>query len=211
MFYRAARLAFRAVAALVFGFRVEGAHRLPRSGPAVVVAPHRSWLDPACVGAAARRPVRFLMIDRVYEKPWARWFYRRMGAVPVRPGGRAALRTALRLLEGGEVVGVFPEGRVVRSTTAARVHPGAALLAVRVGAPVVPMEITGSARAWPPGSRWPRPARVRVHVGEAIDPGPAGARLSVEEMLDRIEASLRAGSAPERHDARPSGAGTGVL
>ena len=210
MFYAVVRLAFRVVAAVAFSLRIEGAHRLPKTGPAVVVAPHRSWLDPACVAAASRRPVRFLIIDRVYDNPWTRWFYRSMGGVPVRPGGRAALRAALRLLERGEVVGVFPEGRVVRTEDPARVHPGAALLAVRVGAPVVPMAIAGSARAWPPGSRWPRPARVRVRVGEPIDPAPDGDRLSVDEMLGRIEEWLRGASATEGRDRRRSGVGAEV-
>jgi 1-acyl-sn-glycerol-3-phosphate acyltransferase len=209
LFYGVVRLAFRGAAAIAFSLRVEGAERFPASGPAIVVAPHRSWLDPPCLGAASRRPVRFLIIDRVYDKPWARWFYRRMGSVPVRPGGRAALRAALRLVESGELVGVFPEGRIVRDEGPAVLRPGAALLSVRTGAPVVPVAIAGTARAWPPGRRWPRPAPVTVRVGEPIDPTPDGRRLSVEDMLDRIEAAL--GGATSRTspsgDRRGPGAG----
>ena len=63
LFYRLARGLFRIVALPMFRFRVEGAERVPREGPGVVVAPHRSWLDPACVAGACPRPVRFLMID----------------------------------------------------------------------------------------------------------------------------------------------------
>jgi 1-acyl-sn-glycerol-3-phosphate acyltransferase len=200
MFYGAIRLAFRGAASVLFALRIEGASRFPATGPAIVVAPHRSWLDPPCVGAASRRPVRFLIAERVYEKAWARWFYRRMGSVPVRPAGRSALRSALRLLERGELVGVFPEGRLVREDDRAELRPGAALLSVRTGAPVVPVAITGTARAWPPGRRWPRPARIRVLVGRAIDPGPSGGRLSVGEMLERIDASLRE-AAPEEAGA----------
>ena len=67
----------------MFRFRVEGAERVPERGPAVVVAPHRSWLDPACVGGACRRPIRFLIMEAVHSKFWTRWFYRGMGTIPV--------------------------------------------------------------------------------------------------------------------------------
>src|SRR5215510_15023724 len=140
MFYGTVRTVFRCVALPYFRFRVRGVPRLPATGPGVVVALHRSWLDPAAVGAALPRPVRFLIMDRVYEKPWARWFYDRMGVIPVPAGGgrgaTAGLRAALRKLRDGELVGIFPEGRVREDGDPDDVFPGAALLAVRGQAPI---------------------------------------------------------------------------
>ena len=201
LFYRTVRRLFRCVAVPMFRFEVRGAEQVPRHGPAVVVAPHRSWLDPPCVGAASPRPVRFLITDKVYHVPWTRWFYRGMKSIPVTPGGTnsmRALRTALRSLKQGEVVGVFPEGRVLPEGDLGRVHPGAAMLAVQVQAPVVPMFIKGSARAWPHGRRLPGPAPVSVIVGQPIQPPPKSGRGAIEEMVRRIEDALRELAKAER-------------
>lgn len=186
------RLLFRLIAAVAFRFRVDGSERMPAEGPGIVVAPHRSWLDPACVGGACPRPVRFLILDSVYHKPWARWFYRSMGTIPVSPGGSAplsALRGALRALGRGELVGIFPEGRVVKPGEG-KIHPGAAMLSVRSRAPVIPLAIDGSARAWPHGRYYPAPAAVRVVIGPPIHPPEGRGRDSVEAMQRSIERVL---------------------
>jgi 1-acyl-sn-glycerol-3-phosphate acyltransferase len=203
LFYRLVRALFRIIALPMFRLRVFGAGRIPAEGAAVIVAIHRSWLDPACVGAACRRPVRFLMLDQVYQRAGTRWFYRAMRAIPVRPGGKAslpALRAALRALESGQVVCVFPEGRVLPEGDVGKVHPGAALLAARTGAPIVPMFIRGSARAWPHGRRLIRPTAVSVAVGPPVDPHVEGESPTVEVLVGRIEGALRALGAGE---ARP--------
>ena len=192
-FYAAVWRTFRVIARLAFRFRVEGAERVPAAGPAILVAPHRSWLDPACVGGACSRQVRFLILDSVYRQTGARWFYRGMRSIPVTQGGFAslgALRTALRALKRGELLGIFPEGRVVRDGERGTVYPGAALLAVRSGAPVLPLAIRGSDRAWPHGRRYPGPARVEVRIGLPLAP-PAAHREAVREMAQRIEQALR--------------------
>jgi 1-acyl-sn-glycerol-3-phosphate acyltransferase len=192
--YRSARGLFRVIALPMFRFRVQGADFVPSTGPGVVVAPHRSWLDPACVVGACPRPVRFLIMDRVYRWPWARWFYRAMRGIPVPTddgtAAVAALRGALRALREGQLVGVFPEGRVFRRTGDGRLHPGAAVLAVRGRAPVIPMVIRGSSEAWPHGRNWPGPARILVRIGRTLEPPPATDRQAIARFLERIEARL---------------------
>jgi len=174
----------------MFRFHVQGAERIPREGAGVIVAPHRSWLDPACVGGACSRPIRFLIMDRVYRTASAHWFYRGCRTIPVAGDGRdsiRALRAALRALKQGELVGVFPEGRVFSETEPGPVQPGAALLAVRAGVPVVPMFIQGSSLAWPHGRRYPSPAPVSVRVGTAIEPPEPNGREGVAVMVQRIQ------------------------
>ncbi len=193
--YGVARGVFRVLAKLLFRLQVQGQERVPSSGPVVIVAPHRSWLDPACVGAACPRPVRFLMQEDVYRKRWAHWFYRSMGAIPLRPDGEnsvAALRSALRVLARGEVIGVFPEGRIVHRGETPDVRAGAALLAARAGAVVVPLLIHGTAQAWPHGKRCPRPATVRASFAEPLLTGPAASgRLTVDALSEQIERFLK--------------------
>jgi 1-acyl-sn-glycerol-3-phosphate acyltransferase len=193
VFYRLIRRMFLLAAGPMFRLRVEGRERLPRSGPGIVIAPHRSWLDPPCVGAACARPVRFLMLRDIYERPGTHWFYRRMGALPVQAGGSASmvsLRAAFRHLRQGELVGVFPEGRVVRGEALGELRAGAALLAVRSGAPVIPLAIRGTAEAWPHGRRLPRPGRVSVRIGEPIPVPPADRPGALEAMLESMRLAL---------------------
>jgi len=204
IFYRLARLLFRLIAWPMFRFRVEGAERVPRTGPAVVVAPHRSWLDPACLVGACPRPLRFLIMERVYRRPAATWFFRALRAIPVRLGGGPitvrALRRALRALGEGEVIGLFPEGRVLPEGELGELHPGAAMLAARGRARVIPVVIRGSASAWPHGRIWPGPGRITVLIGESIDPPGGADRESVGRFMERIRTSLEAlngeGAAP---------------
>ncbi len=194
MFYRLFRWLFLALAAALFRFRVEGADHLPIEGPAVIVAAHRSWLDPVCLGGACRRPIRFLILGSVYDRPWSRWFYRGMRAIRVVPGGSASLggtRRALRGLAAGELIGVFPEGRVFSSGRPGPVHRGAALLCVRAGVPLIPVEIHGSARAWPQGKRYPVSSPVRVRIRAPLLPSGESTRSSVRAMERRLESLMR--------------------
>jgi 1-acyl-sn-glycerol-3-phosphate acyltransferase len=189
LFYRAVRAAFRILALPLFRFRVEGSEKVPSAGPGVVVALHRSWLDPACLGGACPRPLSFLMQRDVYHKRWGRWFYRRMGAIPVPVGGgpaTAALRAAVRHLEAGELLGIFPEGGIGGKGTEPTFFRGAAHLAVRCKAPLIPVEIEGSARAWPHGRKWPGPARIVVRFGNAMSPkGELTGKEAADELLRR--------------------------
>jgi 1-acyl-sn-glycerol-3-phosphate acyltransferase len=192
--YRFVRRLFRIVALPMFHFRVEDARLVPRDGPGVVVAPHRSWLDPPAIGAACPRPVRFLILDSVYRRPGGAWFYRLMNSIPVR-GSRGAqsvvaLRRALRALRDGQLIGVFPEGRVVPDGPLGPWQAGAGLLAARAQAPVIPVTVGGSAQAWPHGRSWPRPAPVHVRFGEPVPPPSATDRAAVEAFLEEIRCRL---------------------
>ncbi len=192
MAYAVVRWVFLVLARPWLKFRVVGLERIPVSGPTVIVAAHRSWLDPPCIVGACPRAVSFLILDTVYARPWARWLYRMVRAIPVSNGGGGALagtREALRRLAAGGVIGVFPEGRVFRDDAPGRIRPGAALLAVRAGACVVPIHIQGSADAWPRGTALPRRRPIVVHVGLPLDP-PTRERQSIDALTVRIGETL---------------------
>jgi 1-acyl-sn-glycerol-3-phosphate acyltransferase len=219
-FYGAVRTLFYPAGHWYFGIRIEGTTNIPASGPAIVAANHVSWLDPAAVGSACPRPVRFLIARHVYDTRATRWFYRGMRTIPVEKGGRdpRGLRAALRALGRGEVVGVFPEGAGFESHAGEReAHAGALLLAAVSGAPFVPVGLTGTRRAWPPRCRFPRPGSVMVRFGEPFTLWGKGTRPRREEMRDGVdflmerirslqseptspgEAVDRAGADPEGH------------
>src|SRR6516164_5983812 len=117
---------------LGFEFRVDGAANEPAAGPVVVVSNHLSDLDPLIVGAALKRRLRFMAKQELFRVPGVRWWISACGAFPVRRGepDRQALRTALRLLERGGALVMFPEGTRGTTRELRPPEPGAALLAL---------------------------------------------------------------------------------
>ncbi len=119
---------------------------LPERGPALVASNHVSGLDPLLLIAASRRPLRFIIAREEYERPVLTGLFRAIGCIPVDRGARPeqALRAALRALQAGEVVALFPHGRIHLDRDPPRpLKPGVAWLAAQVGCPVVPARVEG--------------------------------------------------------------------
>lgn len=139
-FYAFAKAVMRMVFAIVYPLRMIGAENLPESGAAILCGNHLSLLDPLAAGVAVRRPVRFMGKKELFGVPVVRWAVRALGAFPVDRGNTdmAAMRTALSVLREGGVLGIFPQGG--RDLSGSRgMESGVALIALKSGAPVVPM------------------------------------------------------------------------
>lgn len=159
----------RLLARTVFRFEVAGTEHVPTHGPVIVAGNHSGLLDGPLVYFTCPRAPVLLAKAELFVGPWARvlgW----LGQVPVHRGqpDRAALKAGLDQLAGGGVLGVFPEG--TRGTgQLEQVSHGLAYLALRSGAPVVPLAVVGTATAWPKGRRLPRlRAPVRVVFGPPV-------------------------------------------
>jgi 1-acyl-sn-glycerol-3-phosphate acyltransferase len=119
---------------------------LPKHGPALVVANHVSGLDPLLMIAASHRPLRFIIAREQYERFGLRWLLRAVGCIPVDRAAspHRALAAARHALQHGEVVALFPHGRIHLDTDGpARLKPGILHLAKLSGAPVYPLHIDG--------------------------------------------------------------------
>lgn len=119
---------------------------LPRHGPALVVANHVSGLDPLLMIASARRPLRFIIAREQYRRFGLQWLLRAVGCIPVDRAGspHRALAAARRALERGEVVALFPQGRIhLDRDGPVRLKPGIVHLARLSGAPVIALRIDG--------------------------------------------------------------------
>ena len=148
--YQALRTSARAALARWFDLRVEGLEHLPGEGPYIVAANHHNYLDGVVLAAALPRPIAFLVMPRVWRAtPLHPLLHRQIGSILLdleRPGV-GALRRALRALDQGRVVGIFPEGPFSVRGCLERGLPGVGLLALRAGVPVVPAGIRGTFQA----------------------------------------------------------------
>jgi 1-acyl-sn-glycerol-3-phosphate acyltransferase len=188
--YSLSKLLVRGLLRLLFGFRVEGQHHEPASGPVIVVSNHQSDLDPLVVGAALRRRVAFMAKHELFRVPLLRWWITACGAFPVRRGepDRQALRTALRVLQGGGVLVMFPEGTRGSTPALRPPEPGAALLALRTGAPLLPVAVLGTGEVLPRDSHRLRRGRITVRIGPPVPVrarGPSPPRPD-REALDAL-------------------------
>lgn len=123
--------------------RVQTPCPVPREGPAILICNHVSGLDPFLLQATCPRVIRWMMAKEYYDIPHTRRLCERLGFIPVARSGRdsASLKAGLRALADGQVVGIFPEGKINDTPALLPFQPGVALLAARGKAPVVPARL----------------------------------------------------------------------
>lgn len=191
-------------------FRFEHLERIPASGPAIVVANHRSYFDPIVLGMAvlkAGRLPRFLGKKEVVDAPVLGPLVRATGVIRVDrgTGSDEPLRRAAQAIEAGEVIVVMPQGTIPRGEAffdpVLRGRTGAARLAAMTGAKVVPVGLWGTEFVWPRSERVPKvwnlfnPPTVLANVGnpvEGLDLAEGSAEADTERIMGAISASLPA-------------------
>lgn len=182
-------------------FTITGAENVPKSGGAVLVINHLSYMDFAYAGLAAypsKRLVRFMAKDDVFRHRISGPLMRGMHHIPVdRTAGSASFREAVSVLKAGEIVGVFPEATISRSFELKAFKTGAVRMAQSAGVPVLPMIIWGSQRVWTKGhpkrlGRTKTP--ITLSVGEPIvaargDSAEAATALLRARMTELLHAA----------------------
>ncbi|HEV8673382.1 MAG TPA: lysophospholipid acyltransferase family protein [Methylomirabilota bacterium] len=194
--YAGLRRLVRPVLRHFFDFRVSGLEHLPAGGPFIVAANHANYLDGVVLGAALPRKIVFLVMPRVYHAtPLHPYFHRHVGSIQIElarpdPG---AIRRALRVLDDGGVVGIFPEGPFARDGCLVHGQPGVAQVALRAGVPVVPAAISGTFQALA-ARRWHIPRRVplRVRFGRALRFSPLARRRLTQRLREDVTARIMA-------------------
>ena len=155
---------------LTIRLKIEGLENVPQTGGALMVSNHVHNVDPVLLEAVFPRPIRFMAKKEVFDVPIAAWISRMTDSFPVdrQNPDRAALKHAQIRLDGGAIVGMFPEG--TRSTTGGikDVFPGAAAIALRSDVPIIPTAVIGTDTLPFNGSKGRREGkwRVTVRIGE---------------------------------------------
>jgi len=184
---------------LLFWPRVEGRAHLPRRGPAILAGNHLSFCDSIFMPLVLRRRVTFVakqeyFTGRGLKGRLKRLFFVGTGTIPVdRSGGqaaRAAIDTGLRVLRGGRLFGIYPEGTRSPDGRLHRGKTGVARLALESGAPVIPVVMLNSDVIQPIGKILPRIRRVRIRFGRPLDfsrhAGGSGDRFVERAVTDEI-------------------------
>lgn len=183
--------------------RADGTRHLPAQGPVILAVNHKADMDPVVVGMVFDRPLVFMAKRELFEVPGLGRLITALGAFPIDRGAgdRTALETSLRLLADGKVLLMFPEGTRQPDDEIHEFLPGVGLIALRSGAPVVPVAVRGTDRLMRHGR--PGYPALRVKVGPPVDlsgidgRGSAAYREAVRRMHDAVAAlydDLRAGA-----------------
>ncbi|HHX27397.1 MAG: lysophospholipid acyltransferase family protein [Bacillota bacterium] len=194
MLYVVIKVILGVVAHLLFRVTTRGASNVPAEGPVVLCANHIAWWDPILVAFALKRPVHFMAKKELFRYPVLSYLFRKAHAFPVNRGKPdiGAVKTALTVLNEGHVLGIFPEGtRQKDREHLGEMHAGAALFALKTGAPVVPAAIRGTYRIGKPvvlvfGERF----TLEPSTGRTSTDMQEGAR-AIEGAISRLWDSIR--------------------
>ncbi|MCG8362143.1 MAG: 1-acyl-sn-glycerol-3-phosphate acyltransferase [Pseudanabaenales cyanobacterium] len=170
-----------------FRGRIYGAQWVPQTGPLVVVGNHASDFDPPILASCVRRPVSFMAKEELFRVPGLSQAIQLYGAYPVKRGtpDRSAIRAALQRLEQGWAVGLFLQGTRTPDGRIAFPKLGAALIAAKAQAPLLPVSLWGTHRIIPKGVRFPRAVPVTVRIGELIPPPSSTHREELQTITQK--------------------------
>ena len=181
--YSSARFAMRGALRLFGDWQVEGTECVPPRGPLIVVSNHQSNMDPPMIMASLPRRVRFMAKRGIFNGPILSFLLHAYGAFPLnRDGGDLqAIQWSLKMLDSGAAIGIFPEG--TRSPGGMRQGiPGIAMIAIKSGAPILPMGMTGTERTGPPWQVAMPRGEFRVKIGQPFSLPTIEGRVGREQL-----------------------------
>ena len=185
MFRNIVRVLLRGVLFFVFRIKVVGAENV-NTGSGVIVAPnHKSNWDPVMLGIAAKRKLRFLAKSELFKNKLIGGLLKALGAFPIERGRGdiGAVKTALKVLSGGEALLIFPEGTRTTDDDSGHAKTGVIMIASHSKVPIVPVYISGK-------YRWM--SKITVTFGEPIDIlSDTEGRLTKEQMQQKADMVLK--------------------
>jgi len=184
-FYYIATITMKTLLVILARWQVTGKENVPRTGPLIVVANHLSLIDPPLLGASIPRRIIFMAKQELFNPLFSRTVVSSYGAFPVKRGqlDRQAMRQALRYLQKGHVLGMFPEGKRSPDKRIQSPQFGASLLASHSNSSLLPVGISGSEQVKGIKSLLHRPT-IRVNIGEPFQL-PLSSEISNREKLAR--------------------------
>lgn len=177
MFYWVIRGVLKPLLRALYRIRVEGVENIPRKGPAIIAANHRSFLDSFFIPLVVRRRKVIYLAKADYFSSWkTAWFFKAAGQISTERGGgkksEQSLEIALEVLSDGNLLGIYPEGTRSPDGYLHRGRTGVARLALAAGVPVIPCGLTGTEEVMPKNAKLPRLGgrpQVGLRFGKPLD------------------------------------------
>lgn len=202
--YVALRVVLWVLLHTVFRLEVRGAENIPKRGGAIIAPNHRSLIDHPTVGVATTRQIWFMAKSELFRNAIAAKLLRSLNSFPVNRGrpDRASLQRCLELLEQGELVGIYPGGTRKPDSRFEDLEDGFTYIALKSGAPIVPVALSGTESVLPRGRKFPRFVKIRILIGEPFRLGEkhtgvlprakireatAEAKLRLDAVMDELE------------------------
>ncbi len=191
--WRLIRFIVRVIVAIIADVHTIGRQNVPETGPLIIASNHLSWTDIPLIPAFLQRRVVYMAKEEAFQGKVG-WLVRFFGAFPVKRGeaDRQSLRAAEEQLKAGRMLGIFPEGTRSKIHKLGKAHAGMGMIALRSGAPVLPVAIYGSENVF----KKFRP-RITIIFGEPMILTPKGKKItredidrSTEQVMYRISSML---------------------
>ena len=192
LLYRAARGGPRSVFWLFTDWRITGKENVPTRGPLIIAANHVSSVDIPLLAVSVGRRTKFMGKEELHHSRLSDYLFTRMGSFPVHRGrlDRQALRQALEVLADGWALVMYPEGTRSPDGCLREALPGAALVALRSGAPILPVAHVGTEQMKGLGWIFRRP-RISVNIGSPFRLPVVNGRLTKEELARQTDLIMR--------------------
>ncbi|MBL0168010.1 MAG: MFS transporter [Propionivibrio sp.] len=185
----------------IYRLEQKGIEHIPLEGPAVLICNHVSFVDPLVISSACRRPIRFVMDHRIFRMPLISFIFRHMRAIPIAPAREdpvmmeAAFAEVARALAEGELVGIFPEGRITDTGEFYPFRSGIQRIVGQTPVPVIPLALRGlwgSFFSRKDGPAMSKPLRRGLFSKIGLVAGaPVAAQAATPEYLQTLVAELR--------------------
>ncbi|HEX4903710.1 MAG TPA: lysophospholipid acyltransferase family protein [Acidimicrobiales bacterium] len=207
--YPLARAIVRPAMRAMWRINVTGLHNVPSEGAAIFCPNHISFIDSLVLPCVLPRRISYVGKAEYMDSWKTRYVFPAIGMIPIDRGGgsasQRALDTAARILERGELFGIYPEGTRSRDGKLHKGHTGPARLALRTGAPIIPVGIKGTDRMQPADEPLPKPfVSCQVNIGAPIDVSRyadrADDRLVLRQLIDEVMFEIRKLSGQEYVD-----------
>lgn len=175
IFYKVVKNSIKLLLSLIYRIEIEGEEYIPNEGKGIICSNHFSLMDPVLIGAFMPRKVNYMAKEELFSNKIFGAILKKLGVFPVKRGGAdiGAIKTALKVLNSGQLMGIFPEGTRSKPGEVLEAKPGTAMIAIRTQSPIIPMVISANYKLF---------NKVKIKIGEPIELSDYhGKKLSAEE------------------------------
>lgn len=175
---------------LICSVTVKGTENIPKKGGFILASNHLSNVDPFLIGTCITRKLNFMAKKELFENKFVAWLFHGFGAFPVDRDKTdiSAIKEALKKLDSGKALLLFPQGTRKENIVETEVQGGVGFLASKSGVPVIPVFISGADKAMPREAKFIKPAKINVRFGKQIF---VERRMPYKEVSQQIMDSIR--------------------